>query len=989
MTARPQIFTIPPDQPFARKVAQGLLESAAGDSAALGRSLILLPTRRACRSLREAFLAQTEGKPLLLPRLQPLGDIDAEELSLSVPGGSADSLQPAIDPARRLLLLARLVAAREGGAFQAERHIPLARALARLMDQTYTENLALTDLPRLVDGTGFADHWQITLDFLAILSEQWPAILAEEGAIDAADRRNRLIRTLADHWRSRPPDTPVMAAGSTGSIPATADLLGVIAHLPHGAVILPGLDQEMADADWDALDETHPQAMMKRLLQRLDCPRTRVQPWPATAAQDIGGRVRLAAEMMRPAARSNAWQALAWPRTDCAQALAGLHLLTCETAQDEAQHIAFLLRETLETPGKTALVVTPDRGLAARIAAAMKSWGVQLDDSAGQPLNHSAAAQFFRGVATMMLDGLKPAALLAVLKHPLCRAPGGPAFVQALEKDLLRGVRPPPGPQGLLAYYAQKRAGPAERSRPNPAVGKQIEALNNILSPFYTLMQAPGIAFGEALAAHMALAETLAGADRLWQGDEGEALAVFLSRCREQLPDCPPLTPRDYALLLEEMMQDIALRPAYGTHPRLAIMGQLEARIVQADRVILAGLNEGSWPPDPGMDPFLSRPMKREFGLPPPERAIGLAAHDFVQNFCAGEVYVTRARRTGDGPAVPARWLARLETVMAALDQPLERLSRPDLPGWQAAFTHVPISTPIARPAPCPAVALRPDKLSVTQIETWLKDPYSIFARAILGLSKLDPVEQEPDAARRGSAIHAVLEQFIAQTAQQPSLSADAPALFLSIARDILPRYLPDAADQAAFWPRLVRLAPWFSAQENRWRQHATPCLREAKGRWTVRPGSRPFTLSGIADRIDRLADGTAALIDYKSGGASQYTAGGLKSGKLPQLPLEALMLAVGAFEGLEALKTGTLSYWITGGGMQPGRVNTLHDSGEIEDAVSLVEAALYALIIAYENPETPYYSIPVLSRAPRFNDYAHLARIQEWSALEDAEAAA
>ena len=251
------LYTIPAGVPFAKALAQKLLKDTEGSPEKLAQIRILLPTRRACRVLREAFLQMSDGRPLLLPRMQPLGDIDEEELSLSLAGeeGAAQllALPPAISPLRRQLELARLVAARPDFKQGPDHALALAGALSRLMDQIYTQNLNLHDLHKIVPDD-FAEHWQITLKFLEILSEAWPLHLQQNGLMDVAERRNRLILALSRLWQENPLAFPVIAAGSTGSIPATADLLSTIAGMKSGSVILPGLDKDMDEESWAALE---------------------------------------------------------------------------------------------------------------------------------------------------------------------------------------------------------------------------------------------------------------------------------------------------------------------------------------------------------------------------------------------------------------------------------------------------------------------------------------------------------------------------------------------------------------------------------------------------------------------------------------------------------------------------------------------------------------------------------------------------------------
>ncbi|MEZ5919612.1 MAG: hypothetical protein R3D66_06895 [Alphaproteobacteria bacterium] len=465
---RSGIFSIPAGIPFARALAAQLLFETQDNPENLSRYKILLPTRRACRTLQESFLRLSEKQAVLLPRLQPLGDVDEDELSLSLAGQAGLSrfleIPPAMPPLQRQILLARLIAGRQDFTQGFDRALALASALGRLMDQIHTEGLDMGDMATLVPDE-FASHWQITLRFLEILSIEWPKILAESGLIDAADRRNRLINALSDFWEEHPPEMPVIAAGSTGSIPATGRLLGVIAGLPQGRVVLPGLDTQMDAQSWDALEETHPQFGLKQLLERIAVSRQTVKLWPAQDQDHSAGPVRrmLASEIMRPAATSARWMDLGQDATQkqlLETALAGISLYECDHERDEAELIALLMRETLEIPGKTAALVTPSRTLAQRVRAAAKRWNIALDDSAGRPLSRTQAGTFALAVHEAARTALAPVALLSLLKHPLCRTELDPAIyraaITALEKDALRGMRPAPGLQGLAARLGKK-----------------------------------------------------------------------------------------------------------------------------------------------------------------------------------------------------------------------------------------------------------------------------------------------------------------------------------------------------------------------------------------------------------------------------------------------------------------------------------------------------------------------------------------------------
>jgi len=988
-----RLFTIPPGVSFVDALAAGLLRETAGDPLALARYTILLPTRRARRALDEAFLRQSDGRPLLLPRTLPLGDLDPDDALLA--GGDEDTsidtapeladLPPAIPALRRQLLLAQAVqaAGRLGGSpMTVDQASRLAAELARLLDQVQTEQLSFDRLRDLVPEN-YAGHWQITLRFLSVLTEQWPQILAAEGCIDPAERRNRALAAQAAAWRRQPPSDPVIAAGSTGSIPATAALIEVVADLPAGRVVLPGLDSALDDETRTAVleDAAHPQHGLCLLLQRLAVAPSDVQLWPDQGLPATSpARTAFVNEALRPAATTENWRALP-PLAD--DALAGLQRIDCAGPQEEAGVIALLLRASAEEPGKRAALVTPDRGLARRVASELKRWEIEVDDSAGQPLDQTPPGAFLRLTAEMLADELAPVPLLAALKHPL--AAGGldaaafRAWVRRFETAVLRGARPAPGIAGLKSALSSNEA--AE-------FGERLDRLGALAAPLDRLIALPQVELGELIDAHVGFAEGLAasategGAARLWAGDAGEAAATFIANLRQAASGFAPMPGDRYPALLGSLLSMQVVRPRYGRHPRLAIWGPLEARLQHADLLVLGGLNEGTWPAEVAADPWLSRPMRRDFGLPAPERRIGLAAHDVAQALGAPQVALTRALRVEGTPTVPSRWLLRLEGLMRSLGIDPARMTGDAWLDWQARLDRVDTVRPTAPPQPRPPVAHRPRTIRVTEVELWRRDPYAIYARRILRLAPLEPIDAEPSAADRGTWIHRALERFV--TAFPRDVPADALDRLLAIGREEFGPQLNRPAVGAFWWPRFERIARWFVDHERERRGTLTALHAEVKGRLPFDAPAGLFTLTATADRIERGADGRLTIIDYKTGLLPRRR--DMELGFTPQLPLEAAMAAAGGFTGIAAAEVAGLQFWrLTGG----------NPAAELEDAkggapAELADTALVGLkqlVAAFDSPDTAYQSMPDPEFAPRFGDYAHLARVKEWSAAGSGDA--
>ena len=965
------LWNIPAGRPFLDCLVEGLHVRVGRDPLALAGAQIILPTRRAVRSLREAFLRASDGALLLLPRLLALGDLDSDELDLALPGGGGLDLPPAIAPIRRELLLARAIRQRSPEVLPGQA-LALAGDLATLIDQVHTQRSSFDRLTALVPAE-LAQHWQVTVEFLQVVTSVWPELLAIEGALDPADRRNRLIEAQIDAWGRTPPVTPLIAAGLDATIPAVADLLAAIADLPTGAVVLDGLDAAADDTIWDAArgDCTHPQHALAGLLSRLGVERAAVPAWSSAPSLRNDERARLIREVMRPSSVSEHWRTLA---TLAAGATDGMTRLDLHGTHEEAAAVALLLREQLETPAATAMLVTPDRDLARRVAAELRRWGIEIDDSAGRPLGRTPPGAFLRLVADAVAEDLAPVPLLSLLKHPLTALGLDPIacreLVRRLETGCLRGPRPAPGLAGLRAVAQETDAAAI------------VDRLTRSIADLALALAAPAATLADLIRLHIAAAETLAatdtmtGAERLWAGEAGEAAATFVAELAAAAVGFDSIDGADYPMLFEAALGGKVVRPVAGRHPRLQILGTLEARLQSADLVVIGGLNEGTWPPDTGHDPWMSRPMRAQFGLAPAERAIGIAAHDFTIALAAPTVVLTRALRSEGAPTVPSRWLLRLETVLTALQLghlPLAGNDRAPVIGWQSLLDRPQSVRPVAPPAPRPPLHARPRKLSVTAIETWMRDPYALYARTILRLNALEPLDSDPSVADRGRFIHTALARFIATRAALPV--EQWPSLLIELGREAFGDSLLHPGVRSFWWPRFVKIAAWVIELEADRLPSIAAIRPEVRGALVLAGLYRPFTLTAHADRIEQSVDGTLGIVDYKTGTPPKGSE--VAAGYAPQLPLEALIAEAGGFNGVPAAKVEALAFWHLAGTRIAGAVCHLED---IATLVSDAGEGLRRLVERFDDPMTPYLARPRPAMAPRYSDYEHLARVKEWS---------
>ncbi|WP_439636384.1 double-strand break repair protein AddB [Oceanicaulis sp.] len=993
----PRVFTLPPAAPFLTELARGL-KDAFPDPDALSRVTVLIPTRRAGRELAEAFTRLSPGAALL-PMIRPIGDVDADEPPFE-PGELADIAPEAVSPARRRFELASLILQKEkavGRSMGAGGALALADDLARLLDDLATEDV--DDLGALTEQIRAAlpAHMQEAALFLDIVLEAWPARLKEMQRVDPARRRSLLLKALAARWRETPPADPVIAAGSTGSIPAAAELLSAVASLPQGCVVLPGFARDMDEDAWAAIDDGHPQRAMKTLIELIGLDRDQVRFWPgAEEGRQDAPRARVIAEALRPAEATADWLRRvddlkeAWGENVFETALAGLSVIDAPAPAEEARAIALMLRETLETPGARGILVTPDRNLSRRVITEMARFGVTVDDSAGQPLSDTPSGAFLIRVLQAALDPGSALAFSALAASPLFalgeeRAPLR-AVLGAMERRALRGRRP--GYSWMaLAGHVRDAAGDDEDRRDR--WGGIIDTLAQALSPLSALEGAHTMrAWTQALvesAEALARTDDMAGADRLWATDAGENAALLMREFMEEAEALPPLSLHDFARAVLETARARLVRPRYGAHPRLQILGPLEARLAEADRVILAGLNEGVWPAAPKSDPFLSRGMRMAAGLSAPEERFGLAAHDFAQLACASDVTLTRSAKLDGAPTVASRWLWRLKTLArGALGEASEQALTPkrDYLALAEALDATTAHTFIKPPEPAPPVEARPRQLSVTQIETWVRDPYSIFARKILRLDKLDPLDRPAGPPERGTAYHAALETWVRSLGDADTLP-----------RDALERLLKEgesALIQAGFsdnalgveMKRFERVAQYMIVFEEERRDYGfLPTALEALGDITFEAPGGLFTLTARADRIDLRPSGALDIVDYKTG--QPPSAKEVAAGFAPQLPLEAAMAARGAFEDAPSHEPGDLIYVRLSGGRVPGEPKSMVRNPDGDDAGILAEQALERLVkwvANFDDPRRTYPSQPRVKFVNKWGDYDHLARRKEWA---------
>jgi len=949
------IFNISASNNFADVVAEKLLNEYRENPLELSDVLLLLPNRRSCKTMADAFVRRQGMQPTMLPQMMPLGEMEEDVVWFGIDATQAEmAMLPAMNPMERNLLFVKIIMSRpqEFGAekISLNQAYALARDLGNLIDTVNYEELDFANLNNLVPEE-YAGHWQETLRFLEIITKYWPEILIERKSVDASKRKMQLIRTQAEIWEKHKTQKRIIVAGSTATYPAMRELVKVVANLPRGEVILNCLDKNLDEESWDEVDETHPQYELKKLLEYLGVSREEVKNIAVSQREE---REVLLSEMMRPASKSDKWRLLTDKSMD-RQAINGLHLLDCADVREEALCIALLMREVLETPEKTAILVTPDRNLARRVAGELERWNIKIDDSAGKPLALTPWGIFMRLVFSAAQQDAGKSEILALLKHPLC-------CLGMVKSDVRNQTR------NMEKNVWRKRV------KPNDNDESILRELQEKLLPLREIIRKTDVQLKELVEEHIRTAEKIAqsdalgGAEALWRGEAGDVGAKLVAELIENSDVLGKIDSSEYLAFFEALSFEKPVRLRYGMHPRLKILGPIEARFNQADVMILGEVNEGVWPQAAPSDPWMSRPMKKDFGFPLQEKAIGILGLDLVSFMGAKDVYLTRANRVEGAPMLKSRWWMRLETVLKAWKIDVKHLVETRYSYASEKIDEPEIFEKILAPAPTPPLQVRPRELSVSGIELLMRDPYSVFAKYILKLYPLDGLKEELTPADFGDLLHSVLEEF--NNKYSCVFPESGKEILLEMGRK---KFSADEklADKKAFWwPRFAKMIEHLAEIEQDYRKEIVRVINETKGfvDWDLAGGR--FRVTAKADRIDVVSDGRVNIIDYKTGKARSVKE--VCAGFAPQLPLEGLIVKSGGFEGVSAADVEKLMYW------QLSKKQIVIEK-ELEKILENTEQRIKELITLFDIEETAYICHPNPKRVPEYSDYEHLARVKEW----------
>lgn len=1079
MTGNDRLFTIDPGVPFLETLAHALMKGQLvkgfnhdrSDPLSLADATIFVPTRRAARALRSQFCDLIGSGSAILPVIRPLGEMDEDAGYFDETSPQTLSQAPPIGRTDMLLELAQLILAwkralpHSVSALHGDKPLVtpvgpadavwLARALSDLIVEMESEERPWAMLDE-IDPGDHAEWWQLTLEFLKIARDFWPARLEERGLTSPGFNRNATLKAIARRLETHPPPGPVIMAGSTGTLPATANLIATVLNMEKGAVVLPGLDRSMRQEHWQPLDLAiaaararslsptridkslhqrdthdptlpgHPQYGLSLLLDRLRVGREEARPL-GHAEPFIALRNRIVSSAFLPAEGTADWPDLhaQFTADEIVSAFATVTLIETENEREEAQAIALAIRRSL-LDGEASrdreiqvALITPDRNLARRVTLALARFGIEANDSGGRLLETAPQATLLALIHETIIAPGDPVTLLSLLKHPLARfgldAKTLAEGVNAIERIALRGGTGEVD-VSTLTTLLETRIESAQQDRHAPEWLRRIdeparmlardlaERMERAVEPLVGFpFRIVGDAHERQVSGRLPLADWAAATarvleavaidadgslDALWGDEAGENLARLIGDVIAA-PATPAVNGEEWVSLFPALLAGELVKPRAASHASVFIWGTLEARLQQVDTVILAGLNEDTWPQLGRDDPFLSRGMRQTIGLEPPERRIGQAAHDLQMALGTKNVILSRAGREGSAPTVASRWLQRLTAFLGEKASENLRSRGNDILALAAALDDGEPRKSAERPEPRPPAERQPDRYSFSEVKTLRRDPYAIYARRILRLDPFPPLIADPSFGERGTLYHDILDAFFREPANLDRPLKDATAQLMALAdlhfkRANIPLHI------AALWrPRFEKVAhqliDWEKSRE-------TPVhLRKCEAAASYHFADIGITLTGRADRIDMLDEKTAVIIDYKTG--TDPSAKQARSLLDPQLALEAAVLSRGGFRDLPALKPHSLCYIR----LRPGdgfKVEKVEKPASDEDgsiaAACLGERSLTLmgkLVTHLREGRNGFASrlIPVSAR--HFgNDYDHLARVAEWSTAETDE---
>lgn len=973
------LFNVPVYCNFLKSVLDFTMERA-DDGLSLSKITILLPSRRSCNELKRLFLENSSDGAVILPNIRAIGDIDYDDILLkNIDLENLDEIETiSINTSRikyKILLIKELLKWASSSNKTLFKNITVEQAsnlsleLEKFLNEVQKNGLQLDNLDQIVDDE-YSQHWQEILDFLGVFGKKWTDFTLKNNIISTIDYKTKMIEFNARYFEKNRPNNPIIIAGVNGNIKSTCGLIQSLMQYDNCHYIFKGLDTLLNEEEWQSINEFHPQFYNKQLLEKcLGADRTNVKDIifekNIVANRNIE---KIITYSMLPYKYTYKWQdKLAIE----ANFFENISKIECDDIMDELKIISYITKYNFEETSSTIAIIVSNENFANQLEIELRGLNVSVNNAFGNNISRTEVVKFLFLMLDTIRSNFEPIALLSLLKHNFSlfgyEKDRFEWLTFLLEENILRGAG------NLGAEGIGKRINDLN----NPELKEFWNRIFNSLNALFNGLEIQDKKdnLQKILKQHLEIAEKIASNDEIegnnvfWNNSENgvELLNFFNDMIIDSVEYGTVKTIDEYSYLLNYLIAENSYSDRYSIHPMVSIISPQEARLINYDLVIVANLNDGEFPPHIPTDPWMSRSMRKSFGLPNRDEIIGSFASDFSQYLGNSQVILTRSLKNNGVPNVKSKYLMRLETFLEC--QGGLRIKNDEK--WKLIlekYNNVDRIISIARPKPTPPLELRPRELYATKIEKLMNNPYDIYAEKILKLKKKDDFYEDRDFAFFGSAVHEALENYIKNYDD-----LDKTKLYdtlMEYGKNSFNRYFTEESTREIFFIRFSNIAAWFIEQDENIRRQGYKVFAEKERKLYIQ--DLDFTVSAKVDRIEESNVGSINICDYKTG--SKISNSDVIAGKKPQLTIEAIILEK------EGKSVDNLVYWYIKGKGSESKQEIKADIGELTENA---EDGLRRLIAHFNMYENSYIATSYdLNSSGYTSDYKHLSRVDEWGYL-------
>ncbi|MDD9331563.1 MAG: PD-(D/E)XK nuclease family protein [Wolbachia sp.] len=857
---------------------------------------IILPSKRDVIALLGAFKNYHVEKCIILPEVISLENIDEEDLILNL-----DKIQ-VITPTKRILLLIQFILEWNE---QNDDNFPidLAYSLSSLLDKVQYNHTSKT-----IDYNQSSEYSKKIENFIDLLIQTWSKILRDLEVVDILEHKKNYINDMILSLQN---DQHVIFIG-IGKNEIYQSLIKTVHDLPFGKIILPNLNFKIKEKDWKSLDKKHYQYCLKSLLDYLNIDRRDV----LSIITECNAGIHTffpGSQCQATRMTGNYIDDIFDTTANLSQACKGnnnnVEIITCDSEEEEAQVISLIIEN--EGYENVSLFVI-NKLLATRVACLLN----QRDD------NYPYITLLLYSIE-VLTSNWNSIALLSLLKHKLVTfgyvKEEYDGILLEFEVEILRNFNVNSLDEIVSVVNEHKKIKYKEDI---------LLIINNLKEIFNSLLNIINCTVSEMAAAHLQCVNMLSGINFLSLNNEiGGFISNFISACEGIAIVCSlEIYSRILILFLKRNFSSMT-------------SDLNKFNLYQNKVVILAGFNEGSYPPS-FQSPFLNSLIREEFNLPSTKEEQGYFLYTLHNLFYASKIYITRSANNRK-PIL----LQRIETLLQG------NLSKQPYRDWLRILNTPECVVPCTQPMPKPRIEVRKEKMQVmycSAVEKLIRNPYSFYVEYILNLRKLRDLNSKPSILEFGTMVHSILEKY---SRNKESLNSIVHKEFFSNRF-----YFSNM-----WWVRLQSIIQSFIELDETRGKHI-----EVEKSFSF-PISQEIVLTAKCDRVEYLPGDQIAIIDYKLG--SPPSNDEVMSGFFPQLILQAL--AVGY---VTKKQVSELAYWK----LDYDQIKVI-SLRSYREKMQEFQDFLPIFLSNYLNKEIPFTASPYLDKFLRINIYKHLERVGEW----------